>query len=122
MGRLGWGLMTIGLLLLAGIPVGSADADWQGNLAWCAGDTGAPDCPEQYVAVGAQSCLGLGVGGGTGMGNRQCLIYQARYLASQGYCAPAFATALVCQCQNSDARQEILSAGMNAVCNWLTSW
>jgi hypothetical protein len=65
-----------------GVITSSARADWEGNLAWCARDSGPPDCPEQYLALQLQRCLGPG-------GNRSCLIHEARQ-AAKNDCSRAF--------------------------------
>jgi hypothetical protein len=112
--------LLAGLLGFGGMTVEHASAgDWQGILAWCVDNTGAPDCEGLYHTLGADDCLALGIGGGTGAGNRQCLIHKARLMASQGHCQVAFQLARACQCHNGNALREVDGAGVSAVCKWL---
>lgn len=98
--------------------------DWQKHIDWCSRDTGAPDCPAEYVALSADLCLVLGVGGGTGIGNRACLIQLARLTAiaalqDSSVKGLAMQRTMQCQCHNHAARDTIVAAGEDAVCAYL---
>ena len=96
------------MALLLGSIVGSAnaapisDATLHDFLSWSIGDTGAPDCPEQYHSP---ACL---LPGG---GNRSCLMKEAIKSAKAEDCENAFRQTLVPQCHNSDARTKITEKG-----------
>jgi hypothetical protein len=81
------------------------------NINWSIGNTGAPDCPEQYAAY--PECLL------PGRGNRSCLMSKAIQSAKDNDCANAFRLTLITQCHNAGAQQSIAAAGQEAVCNYL---
>ncbi len=81
------------------------------NINWSIGNTGAPDCPDQYAAY--PECLL------PGRGNRACLMQKAIQSARDNDCANAFRVTLITQCHNGGAQQSIAASGQQAVCNYL---
>lgn len=97
-----------------------AQADWEKHLAWSSSNTGVPDCPAFYNEVpGGSACLAAGIGGGTGVGNRSCLMSIAKGAAQVGDADLALRIALICQCHNPGAQRQIQTAGATAVATWL---
>lgn len=109
-------LLAMGIIMSA---TSVAAASVQDHFLWSLGDTGAPDCPQQYASYGeaAVQCLIIGTGGGTGVGNRSCLMGLASQAASQNNCAMAFQMFMTTQCHNSEAQSQIMSAGIQNVCS-----
>ncbi|MFV5365407.1 hypothetical protein [Acinetobacter oleivorans] len=94
-------------------------AEWKEHVKWSFHDTGAPDCPEQYLGAGGPDCLVMGTGGGTGTGNRSCLMAKARADAERGRCTEAIQKLIVTQCHNSKAKKEIIAANDQEVCDYI---
>jgi hypothetical protein len=82
------------------------------HLSWCSRDTGPPDCPAQYQAIGAGDCLGNG--------NRACLYSRAAEAAAANQCGAAFQLVMTCQCHGSGAngRASIQMAGPSGICRY----
>lgn len=91
-------------------PPSSISEEAKGNLDWCIGNTGAPDCPLEYARSYAE-CLSSG--------NRSCLLRKAIDSAKAGDCANAFRLALMCQCHNPGAQKSLGDAGQEGVCSYL---
>lgn len=91
-----------------------ASTDFTAQIAWCAQDKGAPDCPVTYQTLRADECLRSNE-------NRSCLIRLAREAAAAGNCGRAYQLAYACQCNGSQesGRNAITAAGQNAVCKYL---
>jgi hypothetical protein len=87
--------------------------EYQGHIDWAAGDSGAPDCPERYVAVPVlATCLVAG--------NRSCITGIAVEAAYRNQDQLAlYLMAEITQCHNSDARAVLYDAGPAAVGNYL---
>lgn len=98
-----------------------AEEPWTEHLKWAEGNTGAPDCPDQYNGFGqkAQECLALGIGGATGQGNRRCLMTLASQAASNNKCGDAFQMVLTTQCHNNSVRDQLRIVGEKKICDWL---
>lgn len=80
------------------------------NINWSIGNTGDPDCRDQYKDL---------VSGCFGNGNRSCVMGFAISEAKRGNCQEAFRLTLITQCHNDGANSSIASAGELAVCNYL---
>lgn|ERR1700688_194354 len=91
-------------------PSATAGGNWQAHLDWCIGNTGAPDCPELYIATYPE-CLT--------QGNRSCLLRKAIDSAKANDCANSFRLSLICQCHNAGAQMDLARAGQPAVCAYL---
>jgi hypothetical protein len=109
--------ISIGVALLAMSAVltmkSRADKpDWQKHIDWSIGNTGAPDCADQYVAT-EPKCLTEG--------NRSCLMRRAIDSAKHNNCDYAFRLTLITQCHNGGAQQQIGAAGKAAVCEYLNT-
>ena len=89
-----------------------AGGDYRGVLDWSIGDTGAPDCPQDYQYP---ECLLPGAG------NRSCLMRKAIQSAKDNDCANAMRQALTTQCHNGNAQTILADAGQQAVCDYLKS-
>ena len=85
------------------------------HIQWCERNTGQPDCPDRYRALGVADCLGHG--------NRACLMRKARASAENGDCFHAYQLTLTCQCAASQesARDSIRAAQPDGVCGYLKS-
>lgn len=97
-------------VLSIGLPTAAQQPNWQKHIDWAIGNTGAPDCPEQYQYP---ECLLPGAG------NRSCLMSKGIQSAKDGDCANAFRQATTCQCHNPGAQQELGAAGQQAVCDYM---
>lgn len=108
--------LLFGIVALLFLTVGSfrvyAQPDWQKNIDWAIGNTGAPDCPEQYQYP---ECLL------PGKGNRSCIMQKGIQSAKDGDCDNALRQALTSQCHNGGAQQSIGAAGKDAVCSYMKS-
>jgi hypothetical protein len=82
---------------------------WHQHIDWAIGNTGAVDCPEQYLTY--LDCI---LGGG-----RSCLMRHAIEEARANNCSLAFRLTLITQCHNSGAQTAIALAGEAAVCDYL---
>jgi len=110
------------LLIISAAMVSPAHAqwgkpNWQSDIDWAIGDTGAPDCPWLYAPV--PDCLAGGIFSGNTGGNRSCVINHARQLAAQGLDWAAFGLVLITQCHNPPEQQNVAFAGPFAVANYL---
>jgi hypothetical protein len=85
-------------------------ATWQQDIDWSIGDSGAPDCIDQYLAT-LPECLTSG--------NRSCMMRHAIQAAKDGNCQWAMRLTLITQCHNAGAAQGIAHAGEQAVCAYL---
>lgn len=119
-------ILIIALMgILTGVPqVGlpQAKAPWQEDIDWAANDTGAPDCPWEYLPP-LDQCLALGIVTGNTQGNRACVINMAIIAAKNG--APdqvPFLYTLVTQCHNPTERQNLINAGPAAIANYLRTF
>jgi hypothetical protein len=86
--------------------------DWQKHIDWSIGNTGAPDCPDQYAQTEGH-CLAEG--------NRSCMMRRAIDSAKHNNCSYAMRLTLITQCHNAGAQQAIGGAGEPAVCQYLKS-
>jgi len=102
----------IGLLTLLAFRVLADKPEWQSNIDWSIGNTGAPDCVNQYLATEPR-CLTEG--------NRSCLMRRAIESAKSENCSYAMRLTLITQCHNGHAQQTIGAAGEAAVCGYLRS-
>jgi len=84
--------------------------DWQSHIDWSIGNTGAPDCPDQYAQTEGH-CLAEG--------NRSCMMRRAIDSAKSNNCSYAMRLTLITQCHNAGAQQAIGAAGEPAVCQYL---
>lgn len=84
--------------------------DWQKHIDWAIGNTGAVDCPDQYLATYPE-CIANG--------GRSCLMGKAIEAAKANNCSWAFKLTLITQCHNSGAQTAIAQAGESAVCEYL---
>jgi hypothetical protein len=84
--------------------------EWQGNIDWSIGDTGAVDYTDQYVAT-EPKCITEG--------GRSCLMNRAIDSAKHNNCQYAMRLTLITQCHNGHAQQTIGAAGQQAVCDYL---
>lgn len=118
-------MKTSRVILLFVLALGSAGVSaepWERHVAWSLRDTGVPDCPQDYLAYAEGSqCLVQGLGGGTGWGNRACLMRFAinKVRGHSNDCLVAFSMALTAQCHNSVAVRDLENAGAMAVCLYL---
>ncbi len=82
--------------------------DYQESINWAAHNTGAPDCPERYLANSLLAwCLAAG--------NRSCVTSVAIEAAYRNQDQLAFwLMAEITQCHNSDARGDLYSAERQA--------
>lgn len=102
---------------LSSFGAGTAHSDWHEHAAFCQSNTdsgGSVECPGEFIAAGAAECILAG--------GRACLVIKMRGVAlsgAPGACSAAQVGLSVCQCHNSGARQEILSAPTNEVCGFL---
>ncbi|MFJ3153481.1 hypothetical protein ACIPIX_04950 [Pseudomonas protegens] len=93
--------------------------DWKRHIDWARKDSGAPDCIAEYTFhKGGPECLAIGFGGGTGHGNRQCLMGFATNEAYRN-CDSAYAMVLTTQCHNGAAQRDLKAAGPEKVCAYL---
>ncbi len=103
-----------GLLIATRTAVRAADApcdaECRGNIDWSIGNTGAPDCPDQYVAT-EPKCLGEG--------NRSCLMRRAIDSAKHNNDSYAKRLSLITQCHNGNAQKSIGRASEKAVGDYL---
>lgn len=103
---------------VSGCTTPESDA-WKRHIVWAKQDSGAPDCAAEYsLHKGGPECLVIGIGGGTGHGNRQCLM---GFATNEAYrdCGKAYSAVLTTQCHNGAAQRELRSAGPEKVCNYL---
>jgi hypothetical protein len=105
-------LFLAAVVMISALPlhVKADKPEWQGNIDWSIGNTGAPDCADQYVATEAH-CLTEG--------NRSCLMRRAIDSAKANNCSYAMRLTLITQCHNAHAQQTIGAAGEAAVCAYL---
>jgi hypothetical protein len=89
---------------------GECDKECQGNIDWSIGNTGAPDCPDQYVAT-EPKCLTEG--------NRSCLMRRAIDSAKHTNDSYAKRLTLITQCHNGGAAASIGRASEKAVGDYL---
>lgn len=95
----------------------AAYADWKTHANWCQQDYntgGSVECPGEFITAGAGECIAFG--------GRACLVIKMRGVAISGVpgaCRAAQIGLSVCQCHNGGARQEILNAPTDEVCNYL---
>jgi hypothetical protein len=91
-----------------------ASTDFTAQIAWCAQDKGAPDCPVTYQTLRADECLSSNE-------NRSCLIRLAKEAAAAGNCDRAYQLVYACQCNRSQesGRNVIAAAGPSGVCKYL---
>jgi hypothetical protein len=113
-------LWLMGVILLSACATPSPPVNWERHIDWAKKDTGAPDCPVDYIGYdGGRECLVIGIGGGTGAGNRKCLMNLARSEAFRGKCDVAYDMALTAQCHNGKSKRELQRVSQEAVCNYL---
>lgn len=86
------------------------DKECQGNIDWSIGNTGAPDCPDQYIAT-EPKCLTEG--------NRSCLMRRAIDSAKHNNDSYAKRLTLITQCHNGNAQKSIGRASEKAVGDYL---
>lgn len=112
--------MQISICLIVSSATFAAEP-WEEYLLWAQRDTGAPDCPGNYTIFGqkALECLAIGFGGGTGQGNRSCLMTLAGTAAEENKCGDAFQMVLTTQCHNDPVQQELRAVGQQKICSWL---
>src|SRR5689334_17139813 len=108
--------LALSVMLLATSSFGLQKEEWQIGIDWASGNTGVPDCPEQYVILGMNDCL---LNGFVGLGNRACVIAKARYLANQGLDEAALPLVAITQCHNPRIEQQTWDAGAKAVGDYL---
>ena len=96
---------------------------WQCHLDWSSRDQGYVDCPAEYLAYSPQ--CHLCVPGWKGhpdclnVGGRARMMEYAKASAKAGNCNQAFSEAVVTQCHNGPAIDQIRAAGVEAVCGYL---
>src|SRR5438105_15418042 len=93
--------------LAAPRPAAAIDSEVEAHMVWASGDSGAPDCPQEYIGT-YPVCLVSG--------NRSCLMREARARVRDGDYDMAFRLVLATQCHNAGAQQKIAAAGRQAVC------
>jgi hypothetical protein len=86
--------------------------DAKQHVDWAIGNTGHPNCADQYIATYPACLL---------EGNRSCLMRKAIESARSRDCNNAVRLTLITQCHSSSAQQQIAAAGADAVCTYLAS-
>jgi hypothetical protein len=81
------------------------DKECRGNIDWSIGNTGAPDCPDQYVAT-EPKCLAEG--------NRSCLMRRAIDSAKHNNDSYAKRLTLITQCHNAGCPPTFTSSSAGA--------
>lgn len=87
--------------------------DWQKHIDWCISNKdagGSVDCPDKYLATYPECHV---------KGGRACLLAKAIQSAKDNDYANAFGLAVICQCHNVNARDQIVAAGKKAVGDYL---
>ena len=105
-------LLCATIVVFTARSVSADQPEWQKHVDWSIGNTGAPDCADQYVAT-EPKCLAEG--------NRSCLMARAIDSAKHNNCSYAMRLTLITQCHNAQAQQAIGGASEGAVCAYLKS-
>lgn len=101
-----------GVFILAlSVPIMRAEKpDWQKGIDWAVGNTGEPNCKEEYVKT-EPKCLVEG--------NRSCLMARAIDSAKHDNYAYAMRLTLITQCHNGGAQKQLGEAGQKAIGDYL---
>ena len=87
--------------------------DWEQNLDWSMNNRdagGSVDCQDRYLSTYPECML---------RGGRSCIMEKAISSAKAGDCENALRSALITQCHNPKAAQQIQEAGAPEVCSYL---
>lgn len=86
-------------------------SDWMTHVDWAIANSGtgpSTDCPQEYPY---HDCVSVG--------GRSCLMNYAIQSAKNNHCENALRVTAITQCHNQGARQQIVAAGAQAVCDYL---